>query len=83
MTHSLSIEIQATREEFLRQLATARDDFDYEHDNNCVSIVDGGKRVLIDVTELGVKELGSLLAKQRLDFSFDNMSMDSPQKPQI
>ena len=75
MASAFSREVQLTRDEFLRQLPDAVGELAYRVDGNEIVIGVSGKLIRIKLTDLGIKELGSLnLPMQQVDFSFEHMT---------
>lgn len=60
MALTLSRKAQITREEFLRQLPDAAGFMGFTVEGNDIVIGDGGQRVRIQLTDLGIEDKGSL-----------------------
>ena len=75
MANSISRKAQITREEFMRQLPDAAGFMGHSVDGNDIVIGNGGQRVHIHLTDLGIEDKGALeLPMQKVDFNFENMS---------
>lgn len=78
MAISYTHEIQATREEFLRQLPGAIDGLPFCVTDNRVTISSGKQLIYIDLSDLGIDHLGALrLPMLRVAFSFEHMTEPS------
>ena len=81
MTVNFSRKVQATREEFLRQLPDAVGEWPCRVESNGVVIGTGNQRVRLNLIDLGIEDKGSLhLPMQQVDFNFENMTVEDVQK---
>jgi hypothetical protein len=75
MTAGLTSKVQSTRDEFLRQLPDAIGNAAYRVQGDQIVVGSGAKVVKIQLTDLGIEDIGSLhLPMQQVDFSFEAMS---------
>jgi hypothetical protein len=67
-------DVQATRDEFLRQLPDAIHGLPHTVAHDRVTISDGDHRIHITLTDLGIEHLGALrLPMLRVAFAFEHM----------